>query len=264
MHSNTQLKRPVYITFGDIKIKLGYQGLGSDGSEMWIAPFPNLGLHVSFHPSGLIKISDNTGFSRYIRIDDWDLCQIDPEYYLEMLLSRIDNSLEPLGEAIAIIPQVDYPQHPKYTKYGIEYDILETMQWMKKNGPFWKIEEQDVPLFLNDKSVDGAFLIFPELEQFAMVTDKKRSILTFNYGDKFFPELVGTVDYIPSFNRFGSVFKEVFEHINDLSQEGRYGIPEHFQSQINLRKIDSTIKKISFVLEDLEEPWKLFKDYSPE
>ena len=174
------MKVPINLRFGRQRIKIGYEIRRPDGTTILTAPIPGWGLHLSFHPSGVIKVSDRFGFERRIDLLSPELL----EGAEDALMEFVDDLLDSVEEE----PEFDEDlmafgnfgafqgRLMRRTMHGLDLNPFGAMKAAGFGFPFVFVDADAVTEYVDAVGTSPTVLIAPKSERVVIVEDASKAM----------------------------------------------------------------------------------------
>lgn len=174
-----EIKTPINLRLGTQRIQIGYEIRRLEGTTIFAVPIPGWGLHVSFHPSGIINVSDHLGFERRIDLNSPEILESAEEmveYFLEDIIDSMEEDPEFDEDVVAFGNFGGFESRlMRRTPYGLDINPLGAMRTTGPMLPFVFIDQEAVTAFLESRDATPTLLVAPKSER-VFFTDSERSI----------------------------------------------------------------------------------------
>lgn len=232
-----EVKVPINLRFGRQRIKIGYEIRRPDGTTILTAPIPRWGLHLSFHPSGVIKVSDRFGFERRIDV-------LSPEF-LEGTEDALSEFVEDFLDSTEDGPEFDEDliafgnfgafqgRVMRRTAYGLDFNPFGATKAAGFGFPFVFVDADAVSEYIDTVGSSPTVLIAPESERMVIAQDASKT-MSFEFD---FKHPTRFLQRLPLGNEIAQAFTETLGYIENTSETLEIDPSEYLATQ--LRGLDT-------------------------
>ncbi len=153
---------PLNIKLGTQRVRVGKIIRRPDGTIILVPRIPHTGLHASLHPT-LVKVSDNLGFDQRFDllplVDEREFAMHAVEFY-ETLLAGLEVSPEFDEDLMGFSdPEARFARLARRSRHGIDLDILGALRSQGGGLPFFQVDEEAAPAYVENYGDRTGFLI---------------------------------------------------------------------------------------------------------
>lgn len=207
-----EVRTPINLRLGTQRIQIGYEIRRLEGTTIYAAPIPGWGLHISFHPSGVIKVSDGFGFERRIDFNSPEIqegVEEAVESFLDDFLDSVEQDPEFDEDVVALGNFGSFERRlMRRTPYGLDINPLGALGATGPMLPFVFIDEEAVPTFLESRGTTPTLLVAPKSQR-VFFSDSLHSLsLKLDLRDP-----IGIVRRLPLGEEFVRAFEDTLSYV---------------------------------------------------
>ena len=227
-----EVKVPINLRLGTQRVKVGYEIRRPDGTTILSAPIPGWGLHLSFHPSGIIKISDRFGFERRIDLLSPEIL----EGAEDALLGFVDDLLDSVEQE----PEFDEDliafgnfeafqgRLMRRTAHGVDINPFGAMKSAGFGFPFTFVDADAVWDYIDAFGSSPTILMAPKSDRLVIAQDASNSVsFEFNFKDP-----LQCLQRLPVGNEIVRVLTETVGYIQNAKETVDVDPGEYLATQI--------------------------------
>jgi len=232
-----EIKVPINLRFGHQRIKIGYEIRRPDGTTILTAPIPGWGMHLSFHPSGVIKVSDRFGFERRIDLLSPELLEAAQDALLDFVEDVLDSAEEEpeFDEDLMAFGNFNSfrGRLMRRTAYGLDINPFGAMKAAGFGFPFVLVDPDAVTEYIDTFGSGPTVLIAPKSERVVFAADTSKAMsFEFNFKDP-----IRFLRRLPIGNEIVRAFTETVGYIENASETLEIDPSEYLATQ--LRGLDT-------------------------
>jgi len=228
-----ETKVPINFRFGHQRIKIGYEIRRPDGTRIFTAPIPGWGFHLSFHPSGVIKVSDRFGFERRIDLQSPELLEGAEDALMEFVDDLLDSAEEEpeFDEDLMAFGNFGAFQGRlmRRTQYGLDINPFGAMKAAGLGFPFVFVDADAVTEFLDTSTSCPTILIAPKSERI-VIAEGASNAMSFEFD---FKNPMDFVRRIPIGNEIVQAFTETVGYIQKAGETIDIDLGEYLAKQMS-------------------------------